>query len=109
MFESGGLTIKGVEDDKTTETNLFKVVAPTLTSGQKTNYLSLGGQAWTSGTGSVNLTAAGAATNIDIKMIAKGAGVFDMPGTVTTLGAMTVTDKVAIKINGATKYLAVVS
>lgn len=74
VFAANGLQVRGVQSDLTTETTLFRVASPTLSSGQQANNLFFGGQAWASGTGALIVGAEGAATDISISLRSKGAG-----------------------------------
>lgn len=85
VFSTGSFAVKGVEDDFTTETTLFNVVAPALGVGESTNYLSLTPSA--TGAGLVTLQVAGADTNIDLRLLTKGSGLLRL--SYATTGAAT--------------------
>lgn len=108
VFGVGSFKIKGVQSNFTTETTLFEVAAPTLTSGQTaTNYLAIIPTAPTGG--AAEIAAAGADSNIDIRLSPKGSAAVRF-GTHVAVTTETVTGYIFIKdAAGNSRKLAVVS
>ena len=108
VFGVGGLQIKGVQSDFLTETTLFQISAPTLAAGETaTNHLAIIPTSPTGG--AVEIAAAGADSDIDIRLTPKGSAAVRF-GTHVAVTTETVTGFVFVKdAAGNSRKLAVVS
>jgi hypothetical protein len=104
IFENAQFSVKGVQSDLTTENTLFTVIAPTAGAAD-VNRLAI--NPGISGSGRVTLSAAGVDTDIDFRVLPKGAGLLRLGYSSTAAsvpGSFSANRYIPIKDDTGTTY-----